>query len=101
MALLSVSIYRPAPTSFSGEGGTDHFRNDVLYFLHFWKMWNEQDPKINGAQQPVIHFFLQKVREAGTVQFYKFAKVKESELLFQLLTVVDLNYCDVPRVPRI
>jgi len=46
-------------------------------------------------------FFLQKLRAVGRVQFYECGKVKESELQSQVLTVVDLNYCDVRRVPRI
>jgi hypothetical protein len=71
MALLSASKDRPALTSFLGEGDTDHSRNDVLYFLHFFKkMWKERDPKINGAQWPVIQYFLHQVREVGTVKYF-------------------------------
>jgi len=70
MALLSVSTYRPAPTSFPGEGDTDHFRNDVLYFLHFWKMWNERDPKTNVAQWLVIHFFTESSRSWNSTIFF-------------------------------
>jgi hypothetical protein len=57
----------------------------------------------------LLSIFLQKVREFGTVQFFIYetrrglqvCQRKQSELQSQVLTVVGLNYCNVPRVSAI
>jgi len=33
-------------------------------------MWDERDPKINGAQWPVIHYFIQILRKVGKLQIF-------------------------------
>lgn len=64
---------------------------------------------MNGAQWPVFRYFYRKFENLEQNNFlfmrpgevYKYVNVKQSELQSQVLTVLGLNFCNVPRVSGI
>jgi len=64
---------------------------------------------MNGAQWPVFRYFYRKFENLEQNNFlfmrpgevYKYVNVKQSELQSQVLTVLGLNFCNVPHVSGI